>query len=197
MRQFHEDSLVIASHNKDKIGEIKKLLAPYVGNLVTANEKNLPEPEENGASFHDNARIKALAAVAGTNLPALADDSGICLTALNGAPGIHSARWRGESKSYQTAVDRIFVELDGRSPAAAEFVTVFALAWPDGEIIYAEGRAQGTLLPKPNGEDGFGYDAYFIPDGYTQTFSELGAAVKDNISARARALQALVKICFQ
>jgi len=195
MRQFREDCLVIASHNKDKVAEIKKLLAPYVGHLITAGEKNLPEPEENGASFHDNARIKALTAMSATGLPALADDSGICLSALNGAPGIHSARWCGEPKNYQTAVDRIFKELNGQS-TAAEFITVFALAWPNGEIVYAEGRVQGTLLPRPNGADGFGYDAYFIPDGYTQTFSELGAAVKDSISARARSLQNLVTVCF-
>jgi len=196
MRPFREDSLVIASHNSGKVVEIKKLLAPYVRNLVTANEKKLPEPEENGETFHDNARIKALAAVAGTNLPALADDSGICLTALNGAPGIHSARWCGEPKNYQTAVDRIFKELNDQ-PATTEFVTVFALAWSDGEIIYAEGCVQGTLLPEPKGADGFGYDAYFIPDGYTKTFSELGATVKDSISARARALRNLVELCFE
>jgi XTP/dITP diphosphohydrolase len=195
MRKFTEDHLVIASHNKGKIIEIEKLLSPYVKQISSARDHHLPEPEETGKTFHDNARLKALTTVAATQLPALADDSGICVEGLGGAPGIYSARWCNEDKNYQTAIDRIFKELNG-APAVTEFVTVFALAWPDGEVAFVEGRVRGTLLPAPRGQDGFGYDVYFVPDGYHQTFAELGAGVKDQISARARAMQELIRLYF-
>ncbi len=191
MRKFDSDQLLIASHNKDKISEIKNLLSPFVRDFLTAIDHNLPEPDENGKTFHENARIKALAAATVTKIPTLADDSGLCVTALNGAPGIYSARWV-ENKNYQTAIDRIFGELNGAA-ATAEFICVLALAQPDGETEFFEGRCSGILIPAPRGDMGFGYDPYFIPDGHDKTFAELGAAVKDKISHRARALAALLQ----
>ena len=196
VRRFHDSTLLIASHNKGKIAEIRKQLGLYIPRFTTASEENLPEPEETGQTFQENARLKALTAATTCKTPALADDSGIGLAALNGAPGIHSARWTGENKNYQAAVDRIFLELKGRV-AVTEFVTVLALAWPDGGVVFAEGRCSGTLIPQPRGGAGFGYDAYFIPDGYDKTFAELGNTVKDEISARARAFQNLIQQCFQ
>lgn len=198
-RIFTEDTLLIASHNKDKIIEIKTLLSPYVKNFPTASDHNLPEPDEDGKTFHENARIKALTAAAATRIPALADDSGLCVAGLNGAPGIFSSRWamtgHEGGKDFDGATKRIFKDLNGKD-AAAEFVCVLALAWPDGTVVYAEGKCAGTLVYPGRGDYKFGYDPYFTPNAFNQTFAELGQAVKAKISHRALAFKALVKSSF-
>jgi XTP/dITP diphosphohydrolase len=201
MRKFSGDEIIIATHNAGKLIEFQKLLGPYIAKISSASDYHLPEPDETGATFHENAALKALAAARATGIPALADDSGLCVVALGGSPGIYSARWV-ENKIYQTAIDRIFLELGGK-PARAEFVCVLALAWPEpapvkagGEIVYAEGRCGGMLIPAPRGDDGFGYDPYFVPDNYDKTFAELGSLVKDQISHRAIAFQQLIKNYF-
>jgi XTP/dITP diphosphohydrolase len=182
--------LLIASHNKGKVAEIAALLAPLGCAITSAADHHLPEPDETGVTFHENAALKARAAAEAAGMPALADDSGLCMAALGSAPGIYSARWV-ENKDYQTAVDRIFRELNG-ADAVAEFVCVLALSQPNGDTEFFEGRCTGYLIPQPRGAEGFGYDPYFVPDGYDQTFAELGQAVKDQISHRAVALKALV-----
>jgi XTP/dITP diphosphohydrolase len=194
MRKFSGDEIIIATHNRGKLIEFQKLLSPYIANISSAADHHLPEPDETGKTFHENAAIKALAAAKATGIPALADDSGLWVDALNGAPGIYSARW-APNKNYQTAIDRIFLELGGK-PARAEFICVLTLAWPDGETIYAEGRCSGILLPAPRGADGFGYDPYFVPDNYDKTFAELGPAIKDQISHRALAFKNLIAKYF-
>jgi len=196
MRKFNEGKLLIASHNKDKVIEIEKLLSPYVKTFSTAREHNLMDPDEDGKTFHENARIKALTAAAATKLPALADDSGLCVAELGGAPGIFSSRWAGPDKDFDDATQRLMRDLNGRD-ARAEFICVLALAWPDGDVVYAEGACAGRLIYPGRGDYKFGYDPYFVPDGYNKTFSELGIAVKSEISHRARAFQALVKTTFQ
>lgn len=194
MRKFLGDELIIATHNRGKLVEIQKLLGAYVKRFSTAGDHELSEPDEIGGTFHENAELKARAATNATGIPALADDSGLCVEALGGAPGIYSARWV-QNKNYQTAMDRIFNELAGQSPRA-KFICVLALAWPDREIVFAEGECAGTLVLTPRGEEGFGYDPYFIPDGYEKTFAELGHAVKEKISHRAHAFQNLIANYF-
>lgn len=196
MRRFAEKELLVASHNKDKISEIEILLSPYVKKFVTAKDHHLPEPNEDGKTFHENARIKALTAAAVTKLPALADDSGLCVEALNGAPGIYSSRWAGSSKDFTIATQKIFRELGDNQNTRAEFVCVLALAWPDGEVVYAEGRSAGRLIFPGRGNYLFGYDPFFVPDGYTETFAELGPEGKAAVSHRARAFEKLVKDYF-
>ena len=185
------DQLVIATHNKGKFAEFQTFLAGQAVRLVSAADLNLPEPDEIGNSFYENAEIKARASAVAAQLPALADDSGLCVTALGGAPGIYSARW-ALNKNFQTAMDRIFYELGDAAPQA-EFVCVLALTQPNGKTHFFEGRCSGILIQQPRGSHGFGYDPYFIPDGYDQTFAELGKEVKDSISHRAQALDALIR----
>lgn len=202
MRRFKGNELLIASHNKDKIAEIEILLSPYVKKFITAKDQNLPEPNEDGKTFHENARIKALTAAAVTKLPALSDDSGLCVEALGGAPGIYSSRWAGASKDFTAATQKIFRELGDNKNTKAEFVCVLALAYPDGEVFYAEGRSAGTLIFPGRGDYKFGYDPFFVPDGffapdgYKKTFAELGPEGKAAVSHRARAFQKLVKDYF-
>lgn len=192
MRKFTENELLIASHNKDKVAEIETLLSPYVKKFVTAASLNLPEPSEAGKTFRDNARIKALTGAAATRMPALADDSGLCVEGLNGAPGIYSARWAGATKDFTVATQKIFRDLGENKNTRAEFVCVLALAWPDGEVMYAEGRSAGHLIFPGRGDYRFGYDPFFIPDGYDKTFAELGMNGKAAISHRGRAFAKLV-----
>jgi non-canonical purine NTP pyrophosphatase (RdgB/HAM1 family) len=188
------EKILIATHNAGKIAELTALLSPHITTIKNARDLNLLEPEETGNSFHENAALKAIAAAHTANIPALADDSGLCVAALDGAPGIYSARW-AENKNYQFAIDRIFRELNG-ADATAEFVCLLALAQPNGETEFFEGRCGGTLIQTPRGGGGFGYDPYFVPEGYDKTFAELGAAVKDKISHRAIALQNLIDHYF-
>jgi XTP/dITP diphosphohydrolase len=184
--------LVVASHNPGKLREIEELLAPYGLETVGAAALNLAEPEETGATFKENALIKAKTAANASRLPALADDSGLCVAALNGAPGIHSARWAGPKKDFSLAMKRVEEELGGNPDKRAFFVCVLALAAPGGESETFEGRAYGSLTFPPRGERGFGYDPIFIPEGHRFTFGEMDPAKKHAMSHRAKAFEKFV-----
>lgn len=195
-KRFEDDKLVIASHNPGKVREIAELLAPHRVAVVSAAELGLPEPEETGETFAENAQLKALAAAKAAKLPALADDSGLCVVALDGAPGIYSARWAGPNKDFGHAMERVRVALDDTPDREAYFVCVLALAWPDGHVETFEGRVYGRLVFPPRGENGFGYDPIFEPVGETRTFGEMEAAEKHAMSHRAQAFELLLAGCF-
>jgi len=200
--------LVIATHNPGKLKEMRDLLAPYGIAAVSAGELGLAEPEETGASFRDNARIKAEAAATAAGLPAFADDSGLCVDALGGAPGIHSARWAGPSKDFAAAmatIDQKVRDLGATTPEQrrAHFVSALCVAWPDGHVEEFEARVDGTLVWPPRGTAGFGYDPMFLPDGHARTFGEMTAEEKHGLpprglglSHRARAFVLLAKACL-
>jgi XTP/dITP diphosphohydrolase len=195
-RPFLYDRLVIASHNPGKVDEIAALLAPFDAAIVAAASLGIPEPEEIGDTFEANAALKAKAAVEAAGLPALADDSGLVVPALGGAPGIYSARWAGPAKDFRVAMERVNREL-GDGDRSTSFVAVLALAWPDGHAELFRGEVPGTLTWPPRGNRGFGYDPMFIPVGGALTFGELDPAEKHRISHRARAFAKLVEGCFQ
>jgi len=190
-RRFTGDRLVIASHNQGKIEEIAVLLAPFGIATISAGALGLPEPEENGDSFEANAALKAAAAAAASGLPALADDSGLVVPALDGAPGMYSARWAGPAKDFRAAMARVQRELGDRDRSAT-FVAVLALAWPDSDLELFRGEAAGRLVWPPRGERGFGYDPIFVPEGGAETFGEIEPNRKHKISHRARAFAKLV-----
>ena len=194
-RRFEGDRLVIASHNPGKVEEIAALLAPFAIGVVSAGALGLPEPEETGDSFEANAALKAQAAAEARGLPALADDSGLVVPALGGAPGIYSARWAGPEKDFAAAMARVQRELGDRERGAS-FVAVLALAWPDGEMALFRGEVAGRLVWPPRGERGFGYDPMFVPEGGSLTFGEMDPNEKHRISHRARAFARLVEACF-
>jgi XTP/dITP diphosphohydrolase len=189
------ERVVIASHNPGKIEEIEELLASYGVAVISAGALGLPEPEETGATFEENAALKVRAAMQGSGLLALADDSGLVVPELAGAPGIYSARWAGPSKDFRVAMERVQRELADKD-RRAHFVAVLALAWPDGEMALFRGEVQGQLTWPPRGERGFGYDPIFVPDGYRMTFGEMDRAYKHQITHRARAFAKLVEACF-
>jgi len=191
-RPFTGDRLVIASHNIGKVEEIAALLAPFAIDTVSAGALGMSEPEETGASFEANAALKAKAAAAASGLPAIADDSGLVVPALGGAPGILSARWAGPDKDFRVAMERVQREL-GERDRSARFVAVLALAWPDGGLELFRGEAAGRLVWPPRGERGFGYDPIFVPEGSAETFGEMEPAEKHKISHRARAFAKLVE----
>jgi XTP/dITP diphosphohydrolase len=195
-RPFAGDRLVIASHNLGKVDEIVALLAPFDAAVVAAASLGIPEPEETGDTFEANAALKARAAVEAAGLPALADDSGLVVPALGGAPGIYSARWAGPAKNFRVAMERVNREL-GDGDRSASFVAVLALAWPDGYVELFRGEVSGTLTWPPRGDRGFGYDPMFIAVGGALTFGELDPAEKHRISHRARAFAKLVGGCFR
>jgi len=181
--------IVIATHNPGKLAEMRALLAPYGVEAVSAGELGLPEPCETGKSFGENARIKAKAACLAAGLPAFADDSGLAVSALDGAPGIYSARWAGAEKNFGRAMASIEHKLRARGAKTperrkAQFVCALCLAWPDGHIEDFEARVDGTLVWPPRGENGFGYDPMFLPDGHTRTFGEMDSEQKHGIPAR-------------
>jgi XTP/dITP diphosphohydrolase len=194
-RRFSGDTLVIASHNKGKVREIADLLGAYVARFPSAGELGLPEPEETESTFAGNAVLKARAAATGAGLPALADDSGLVVPALGGAPGIYSARWAGPEKDFGVAMARVERELGSGDPAA-HFVCALALAWPDGHVESVEGTVHGRLVFPPRGGHGFGYDPIFIPNGWDLTFGEMDPEQKHRISHRADAFRQLVERCF-
>jgi len=195
-RVFDGDTLVLATHNKGKVVELQDMLCGAPIRIVTAGDLNLPEPEETGTTFAENASLKALAAARAANLPALADDSGLCVNALGGDPGLYSARWAGPDKDFDFAMGRVNELLGDNPDRSAYFIAVLALAWPDGHVELSEGRVEGELVWPKRGEGGFGYDPMFLPDGYTQTFGEMSAADKKAISHRQRALTGMVGRCF-
>lgn len=186
------DRLVLASHNPGKIAEFSALLAPFAITLLNAGQLALPEPAETGQSFADNAALKARAAAMATGLPALADDSGLAVSALHGAPGIYSARWAGAHQDFAQARARVLREMGAARDRSACFLCSLAIAWPDGALFSVEGRVDGTIVWPERGQNGFGYDAIFQPLGQELSFAEMTAAAKDAISHRARALQKLV-----
>jgi XTP/dITP diphosphohydrolase len=192
---FDGDRLVIASHNRGKVAEITTLLAPFSVEAVSAEGLSIPEPEETGETFEANAALKARSAAEATGLPALADDSGLVVPALGGAPGIYSARWAGAAKDFRAAMDRVHRELGSRARNAS-FVAVLALAWPNADIELFRGEVQGSLVWPPRGDRGFGYDPMFVPEGGTLTFGEMNPAEKHRISHRARAFGKLVERCL-
>jgi XTP/dITP diphosphohydrolase len=186
--------LVVASHNQGKVREIKALLGPHGIEPLSAAALGLPEPEETGATFIANAELKARAAADAGHHPALADDSGLWINALNGEPGIYSARWAGPTKDFRIAMARIEKELKekGATNFSAKFVCVLSIAMPHGEMRSFEGEVHGTLTFPPRGEHGFGYDPIFIPDGGRETFGEIDPHVKNAMSHRARAFEKLL-----
>lgn len=190
--------LVIASHNQGKVREMAELLAPYGIDAVSAGALQLPEPEETGASFVENARLKAVAAARGADLPALADDSGLEVEALGGAPGIYSARWGGADRDFALAMARVEEELQktGSEDRRANFTCALALAEPGGACKVFEGKVFGNLVFPPRGTCGFGYDPIFVPDGFEQTFGEMDQAMKHSMSHRARAFEKLMLACY-
>ena len=195
-RRLNGGRLVIASHNPGKVREIDALLGGRGLELVSAAALGLPEPEETGASFVANAELKARAAARGAGLPALADDSGLAVAALGGAPGIHSARWAGPGKDFGAAMRRVWDEMAGRDERRARFVCALCLAWPDGHAEAFEGIVDGTIVWPARGTRGFGYDPIFQPDGHAVTFGEMDPAEKDRISHRADAFRKLVAGCL-
>ena len=192
--------LIVASHNEGKVREIAALLAPLGIEAVGAAACGLAEPEETGTSFEANAALKARAAATASGEPALADDSGLVVPALDGAPGIYSARWAGPGKDFRVAMDRIAVELAARgleiAGIAAHFVCALSLAWPDGHCETMEGRVDGRLAWPPRGSHGFGYDPIFVADGQVRTFGEMTPQEKQPLTHRARAFAQLAASCL-
>ena len=200
--------LVIATHNPGKLAEMRELLAPHGVEAISAGELGLGEPDETGETFTANARIKAIAAATAAQLPAFADDSGLVVDALDGAPGIFSARWAGPNKDFGAAMTRIerLLQERGATQAAqrsAHFVSALCVAWPDGHLEEVEARADGTLVWPPRGNAGFGYDPMFLPDGFECTFGEMTSIEKHGLpplglglSHRARAFVKLAEICL-
>lgn len=198
-RRFSEDHLVLATHNAGKIAELSALLDGYVPTITSAAALNLPEPEETGDSFLANAELKARAAAQASGHPALADDSGLCVSALGGQPGIHAARYATRpdgQRDFQWGMQRLLTALEGHADRSAYFACVLALAWPDGHCESVEGRVYGQIAPAPSGTGGFGYDPVFIPQGYTESFGTLPPETKAAISHRAEALAQMIRRCF-
>lgn len=195
-RRLTEDKLVIASHNPGKVREIAELLGPFGVEAVPAGALGLPEPEETGTTFEANAGLKALAAARASGLPALADDSGLCVAALGGAPGVHSARWAGPGKDFALAMRKVEDRLAGAADRRAVFVAALALAWPDGHVETFRGEVHGALVWPPRGARGFGYDPMFVPDGGALTFGEMDPAAKHAVSHRADAFRKLIAACL-
>jgi XTP/dITP diphosphohydrolase len=201
--------LVIATHNPGKLAEMRELLAPYGIEAVSAGELGLAEPEETGKDFRSNAAIKAIAAAQATGLPSFADDSGIVVDALDGAPGIYSARWAGPSKDFAAAmaqIERLLQERGATMPdrRTAHFVSALCVAWPDDHLEEVEARVDGTLVWPPRGTAGFGYDPMFLPNGHDRTFGEMTSLEKHGLpplglglSHRARAFVKLAEICLE
>ncbi len=200
--------LVIATHNPGKLAEMRELLSPHGVEAISAGELGLSEPDETGGTFAANARIKAMAAAHAAQLPAFADDSGLVVDALDGAPGILSARWAGPNKDFNAAmarIERLLQERGATTPdrRRAHFVSALCVAWPDGHVEQVEARADGTLVWPPRGTAGFGYDPMFMPDGFERTFGEMTSVEKHGLpplglglSHRARAFVRLAEICL-
>jgi len=202
IRTLTGGKLVIATHNAGKVKEIRALLSSYGVEAVSAAELDLPEPEETGTTFVANAELKAMAAADLSGLPALADDSGLCVDALGGAPGVYTANWAETadgSRDWMLAMGRVqekLVALGPETSRTAHFVSTLALAWPDGHVEWFEGRIAGTLIWPPRGEAGFGYDAMFVPEGDTRTFAEMPFAEKQASNHRSRAFAKFVAAVF-
>lgn len=194
--------LVLASHNPGKLKEIAELLAPFGIEAISAGSLGIEEPEETGATFAENASLKALNSAKASNQIALSDDSGLCVDALDGVPGIYSARWAGPAKNFASAMQKIKTEIEKcdtpqkRASRQARFVCALALAWPDGHVEIFEGSVEGELVFPPRGDRGFGYDPIFVPDGESETFGEMNPTRKHEMSHRARAFDKLMSEAF-
>jgi XTP/dITP diphosphohydrolase len=188
--------LVLASHNKGKLRELADLLTPRGIEIVSAGALNLPEPDETAPDFAGNARIKALAAATATGLPAFSDDSGFCVAALDGAPGVLSARWGGADKDFAAAMRLVHERVGDAADKRAWFMAALCLAWPDGHTETFLGRVDGTMVWPPRGDKGFGYDPMFVPDGGTLTFGEMDPDAKHAVSHRARAFAQVIAACL-
>ena len=209
VRRLEPGRIVLASHNPGKLREFEDLMAPYGYEVVSAGSLGLPEPEETGTTFEANAELKARAAAEASGLPALADDSGFCVVALNGDPGVYSARWAGPEKDFAMAMRTIEEKLHAAGATApadrrSSFVAVLCLAWPDGEIALFRGEVEGTAVWPPRGSGGFGYDPMFQPDGESRTFGEMSADEKHGwarpdkaLSHRARAFADFSARCLE
>lgn len=201
--------LVIATHNPGKLRELRELLAPYRIDAISAGDMSLNEPEETGTTFRDNARIKADAAAKASGAAAFADDSGLAVDALDGAPGVYSARWAGPDRNFHRAMETVEQKLRERGATTpdrrkAHFVSALCVAWPDGHVEEFEGRVGGTLIWPPCGDKGFGYDPIFLPDGHARTFGEMPSEEKHGLpprgrglSHRARAFLKLAEACLE
>jgi len=196
MRRFAGERLVIATYNPGKLREFAALLSFYAHDIVSAGSLQLPEPEETGSTFIDNAILKARAAARRAGSPALADDSGLCVTALGGQPGIYSARWGGPGRDFDLAMARVNNELGDKIDRSAHFICALALAWPDQHVETVEGRVDGTVIWPPRGEQGHGYDPIFVPAGHHQTFAEMAPEEKDALSHRGKAVRELIRKFF-
>jgi len=201
-RRLAPGRLVLATHNPGKVREIGALLVPYGMDVVAAGDLGLPEPAETEDSFAGNALLKARAAMHGSGLPALADDSGLCVAALGGAPGVYTADWAEtpDGRDWALAMRKVENRLAALGPGvsrAAYFACTLALAWPDGETAVFEGRVVGTLVWPPRGTRGFGYDPMFVAEGMTATFGEIAPEAKHAVSHRARAFERLVAACLE
>jgi XTP/dITP diphosphohydrolase len=191
------DKLVVASHNPGKIREIQTLLDPFGLHVLSTGEMGAPEPEETGDTFEANARLKARASAEFTGLPALADDSGFCVAALNGAPGIYSARWAGPDKNFDIAMSRLNEEMGSATDRTAWFVCCLSVAWPTGKVLTFRGEVWGDAVWPPRGDKGFGYDPMFQPTGHAITFAEMEPKTKHGISHRAQAFRLFVDACLR
>ncbi|MEW9273422.1 RdgB/HAM1 family non-canonical purine NTP pyrophosphatase [Gluconobacter oxydans] len=197
MRKLSPGSkIVLASHNAGKLREFSTLLARSGIIVLSAAELDLAEPEETEETFTGNAAIKALAAAQASGLPALADDSGFCVSALDNRPGVYSARWGGPTKDMQVAMERVHREMGDNPDHRAFFVAALCLAWPDGETQTVQGECHGTVVWPPRGDHGHGYDPMFVPEGESRTFAEMSEAEKNAVSHRGRALTAFLNTCL-
>lgn len=197
-RRLTGSRLLVASHNPGKVREIRELLAPFGMEIAAAADLGLPEPEETGTTFVANAELKALAAARAAGMPALADDSGFCVDALGGDPGVYSARWAGPGKDFGVAMEKVWeaVRNSGSAARGARFVCALSLAWPDSHTETVEGEVHGSIVWPPRGGFGFGYDPMFVPVGHGQTFGEVDSEWKHSVSHRADAFAQLVQRCF-
>lgn len=197
MRKLTEKEVVLATHNKGKVKEMQAILSPFGVRVLSADDLHLSEPEEDGDTFIANARIKAITAAKESGRPALGDDSGLCVHALGNRPGIYSARYNEPKKNgFMYAMERLHEELGDAEDRSAHFACAVVMAWPDGHTEEFEGRINGVLRWPVKGENGFGYDPMFVPDGYDQSFAELDSTVKNKISHRARALKLFTEGCL-
>ena len=199
---------MIATHNPGKLWEMRGLLEPYKVDALSAGDLGIPEPEETGTTFLENARLKAEAAAGAAQLPAFADDSGLVVEALGGAPGIYSARWAGPDRDFRVAMEKVNQRLSACGAVTPEsrrahFIAALCVAWPDGHVEEFEGRVDGTLIWPPRGDKGFGYDPMFLPDGENLTFGEMMSVEKHRLppagrglSHRARAFLTLAEACL-
>lgn len=186
------ETLVLATHNKGKKKEFDTLLSGLVGEVKSAGDLGLIEPPETGTTFLENATMKAVTAMKATGLPALADDSGMCVNALDGAPGVYSADWAGPEKDFKRAMSDVHEKMGDNLDRGAQFMCILVLAYPDGRIESFEGRCDGTIIWPARGLEGFGYDPMFLPDGKDKTFGEMSSDEKHAISHRARAVDKFI-----